>query len=98
MTAERFYEFGVSDRIRAARTECGMDQAQLADATDLSRQTISNYESGATRPGKGAIRRISWATGFDFDWLMSGKVPPTSGHDRTCVQGSMPSQLHLVAA
>ena len=98
-TEGRYYDFGIKDRIRAAREGAGMDQGQLADATGLSRQTISNYERGqTTRFSKGSVRLIAWATGFDFDWLLSGEVPPTSGHDRTCVQGSRPSQLHLVAA
>ncbi len=86
MTAERYYEFSIGDRIRAARVGSGMDQAALAEATDLSRTTISNYESGqTTRVPKGSVRRIAWATGYSFDWLLTGNVPPTSGHTRTGV-------------
>lgn len=87
-TGGLYYEFTIADRIRAAREANGMDQAGLADATDLSRTTVSNYETGRTHPGKGAVRRIAWATGYDFDWLMSGKLPPTSRHNGTCVSNA----------
>lgn len=68
----RYYEFGIKDRIRAAREGAGMDQGQLADATQLARQTISNYERGNTAPRRGAIRLIAWATGYDYEWRYVG--------------------------
>lgn len=92
----RVYEFGIKDRIRAAREGSGMDQEALADAAQLSRQTVSNYERGATKPSRGNVRLIAWATRFDYEWLMTGKVPPTSGDTRTCVASDRPS-LRLAA-
>lgn len=65
----RIYEFGIKDRIRAAREGSGMDQGQLADAAQLARQTVSNYERGMTKPSRGNVRLIAWATGYDYEIL-----------------------------
>lgn len=82
----RVYRFAVGDRIRTAREQAGMDQSELAEQSGISRQTISNYERHATKPSRGNVRLISWATGFDYDWLMTGRedIPgPTGGDART---------------
>ncbi len=40
--AGRTYEFGLPDRLRVAREQAGLDQRAFAEATGLSRATISN--------------------------------------------------------
>lgn len=68
----RSYEFTIGDRVRAAREQVGLEQAELADATGISRNSISNYERGATTPRRGQLALIALATGFDFEWLATG--------------------------
>lgn len=68
----RTYEFGMKDRIRAAREQNGYDQETLATATGLSRQSISSYERGVSHPRRPALAAIALATGFDYAWLETG--------------------------
>ena len=65
---------GLAERIRAARG--AKTQAQLADAAELSRQSIVNYESGQTMPSAEALGRISKATGASLDYLLWGSQSP----------------------
>lgn len=69
----RIYEFGVKDRVRVARESAGYDQEELAQEAGLSRATISNYERGNTERKSGLLL-IAMATGFDRDWLRTGKT------------------------
>jgi transcriptional regulator with XRE-family HTH domain len=41
-------ELTLGQRLARARKEAGMSQGDLADAIGVSRQTISNYETGGT--------------------------------------------------
>lgn len=74
----RTYRFTVADRIRAAREQAGLEQQGLADATGLSRGTISNFERGLSTPRRPALAAIALATGFDYRWLESGTEPTGS--------------------
>ena len=71
----RAYAFTVGDRIRVAREQAGMEQRELAEATGISRNTISNYEQGKFSPRRPALAAIALATGFDYRWLESGELP-----------------------
>ena len=51
-----------------------MSQAALADASGLSRSSISNYEAGRQVPRRPQITLIAWATGVDRDWLERGDM------------------------
>lgn len=73
----RAYQFTVADRIRVAREQSGMDQQDLADASGLSRQSISNYERQVTTPRRPQLAAIALATGFDYEWLETGAQPPS---------------------
>ena len=89
----------VADRLSKALRESGVGVGEMADYLGVSRNTVGNYPSGRTNPDRATV--IAWAlrTGVAFAWLSGrsnpGDTPPDS---RTCVQGSRPSQLHLVAA
>lgn len=89
MTAQpngRTYEFGIRDRLRLAREQAGYDQAEFADATGISRGTISNYERGVTPPRRPALLAWAMATGFDREWLETGlDSDPATRHGRTGV-------------
>lgn len=73
-------EFSVHDRCRKAREFAGLDQDQLAARIDVSRGTISNYETGAVTKLKSLVlRQWAFACGVDYDWLRTGLV--ASGPD-----------------
>ncbi len=54
-----------------------MDQTALAEALGMSRQTVSNYERGATNPRRAVLLAWAMATGVDAKWLEAGDEAPT---------------------
>lgn len=50
----------------------GMDQRQLADVLGIARNTVSNYETGASEPSASNFVRWSRATGASLGWLADG--------------------------
>ena len=71
-----------TQRLRVARETSGYDRDAegFAPVVGLSRQTISNYERGATTPDRRSLMAWSAATGVPVWWL--------EGHDREPVGGS----------
>lgn len=68
-------EFELTDRLRRAREFAGMGQVELADALEISRNSIGNYENGRRVPTRPYL--LAWAdvTGVDAVWLETGKAP-----------------------
>ena len=79
MLAGTIPTFTVGDRLRKARECTGLDQAAFAAELGVSRQTVSNNESGRTHPSRLVIRQWSLRTGVPLAWLESGKVPAEGG-------------------
>lgn len=52
----------------------GMDQAALAEATGISRSTISHLELGKAPMKRSYAKLIGMATGVPVDWLETGEV------------------------
>ena len=50
-------------------------QGDLAEAIEVSRETVSNYEHGHTKPRRITLRLWALATGVDSQWLETGEVP-----------------------
>jgi transcriptional regulator with XRE-family HTH domain len=76
----RTYKFGVGDRLRVAREVAGLSQDELAQLTGISRQTISNYELGASKkPKPPYIAAIALATHFNRNWIEHGTEPDGDG-------------------
>lgn len=74
----------VRHRLRIAREHAGYDQGQLADLIGVSRNTISNAETGSVAPRKIVVNAWSMACGVPADWIWTGKAPeddpdPNSG-------------------
>lgn len=57
----------IGKRIRSCREACGMSQAQLARALWVSRNTISNWETGATTPDIESFVLMSALFGISID-------------------------------
>ncbi len=62
----------IGERVRTARLNAGMKRVKLAAATDLTPNTIRNYEEGLTTPQIENLRRIAGATGVELMWLIEG--------------------------
>lgn len=59
-------------RILKARSDAGMTQEQLAQATGKTRGAVAQWESGDVRPRHSTLTLIAQATGKDIRWLESG--------------------------
>jgi DNA-binding XRE family transcriptional regulator len=54
-------EADFAGRLRSARIQAGLSQAELAACSNLSRQTISGLERGARRPSEETLARLTEA-------------------------------------
>ena len=59
----------LTDRLRRAREFGGFDQDQLAAELCVSKNTVSNYERGFTRPRRPMLAAWAMATGVSLAWL-----------------------------
>ena len=61
-------------RLRRARAQRGLSQAELAVRTGLQQSALSHYESGARRPSFTNLRRLASALDVSTDYLV-GHAP-----------------------
>lgn len=64
-----------SDRLRAALSSRGMKQAELAELTGISKQSINCYASGKYEPKQEALYKIGIALDVSEMWLAGYDVP-----------------------
>ncbi|WP_444890273.1 helix-turn-helix domain-containing protein [Microbulbifer sp. DLAB2-AA] len=62
----------LGNNVRRIRKEVGISQQQVADATGMSKNTISNIETGKTAANSNSVLKISKALGCTVDELMKG--------------------------
>lgn len=62
----------VADRLRKAREDADLDQAELAERIGVSRSTIGNYEGAKVTPRKPILRLWAEETGVPLAWLLDG--------------------------
>jgi len=62
----------LGNRIQDLRKKAGLSQDQLAEKLDVSRQSVSKWESGACAPEIDKIVAISDIFGVTTDWLLKG--------------------------
>jgi transcriptional regulator with XRE-family HTH domain len=72
----------IGRRLRDAREDTGMSQSEFAEATGLSRRTISRCEQAVDLSEIKRPTLLSWAfaTNVPLEWLRTGIVP-SSGDD-----------------
>lgn len=75
----RVPEIQVHHRLRIAREWADLEQATLADRMGISRQSVSNAESGRTKPRKITLNAWALATGVPVSWLQNGETPAGPG-------------------
>lgn len=67
--------FTVGDHLRRAREDAGWNQEELAHAIDISKNTVSSYETGRVKPRRIVLKQWALATGVPLEWLLSGEAP-----------------------
>lgn len=72
-------EWTLADRLKKAREDADLKQAELALMLGVSRATVSNGETGANRPMPIVLRGWAEATGVPLGWLLTGEVPRVPG-------------------
>lgn len=65
----------LGERICSLRTQKGMSQGDLAEALDVSRQSISKWETGASVPELDKLIKLSQLFGVTLDELVLDKQP-----------------------
>lgn len=70
-------EIQVKHRLRIAREYAGLDQGQLAELIGVSRNTISNAETGSVVARKIVVNAWALACGVPVDWIWTGEGPAT---------------------
>ena len=70
-----------SDNLQFLRTHRGQTQEQLAEILEVSRQSVSKWESNAAYPEMDAILRLCGLFRCDLDTLLRGDVSRRFGED-----------------
>ena len=82
----------IGKNIRDLRERAGLTQQQLADLLFVTRQTVSNYENGRSRPDVDTVIKISEVLKADANTVLYGlPVPPERKRSirRLCVTGGV---------
>ena len=64
----------LNERIAAARRAAGMSQEQLGEALGVSRQAVSKWESGQTKPDLDTVSKMCEIFHLSADYLLLGKA------------------------
>ena len=67
----------ICTRIESARKALGLSQGQLAKRVQVSRQTITNYETGCREPSFNMLEDLADALNVSFSYLVGGTDDPT---------------------
>ncbi len=65
----------LGDNLRALRQSRGMTQQQAAERLNVTRQTVSGYESNRTRPDIDMLRTMAELYGTDLEGVVYGTQP-----------------------
>jgi transcriptional regulator with XRE-family HTH domain len=69
MTTVRIPELTFGVRLRLAREQAQLSQAEIAPKVDASTRTVIRWESGETVPSRLVIREWARICGVPVDWL-----------------------------
>ena len=64
----------IGTHLRQLRLERGMTQEEVAQQLGITRQALSSYESGRTRPDIDMLLRLSQVYGTDLDGVIYGEA------------------------
>lgn len=87
----------IGKNIRDLRQQKGMTQEELAEKLYVTRQTISNYEQGKTRPDIDMLVNISSILDVDINVILYG-IPPCEDRRKKITQSCISFLIFLVSA
>lgn len=82
----------IGSNIRRARVRRKLTQGDLAQAVHTTRQTISNYETGRSRPDVETLQRLADALGVELTELLDGAPSADARRAalrRVCIMGAV---------
>ena len=71
----------LSENLQFLRARQGLTQEQLAERLDVSRQSVSKWESGMTYPEMETLLRLCDLFGTDLDTLLRGSAEQALAED-----------------
>lgn len=89
----------LNERIAAARRAAGMSQEQLGEALGVSRQAVSKWESGQTKPDLEAVGKMCELFHLSADYLLLGREDDKTANSATQAQSkaqTTPSGYSLI--
>lgn len=82
----------IGKNIRLARLHRKLTQDELAQKVHTTRQTISNYETGRSRPDVETLQRLADALGIELTELLDREPSPDTRRTalrRVCIMGAV---------
>ena len=64
------YRESFPSKLTKARKEAGYKQIEVAEATEIPRSTIANYETGRTEPDIENLGKLADFYEISLDWLV----------------------------
>lgn len=86
----------IGTNIKAFRTQKGLSQEELAASLFVTRQTISNYETGKSFPDIDTLQKIASVLEVELTWLLYGK--PSSSKRKADVKTTVIMAVIFAAA
>lgn len=92
------YQMNLGERIIEQREKKNMNQFDLAEKLDVSRQTISRWESNIVAPNADNLRELSVLFGVSVDYLLNGEefTPPKYDTDEQKLSWELKQKEEIV--
>ena len=82
----------LGQNIARLRTQKNLSQGDLADALDISRQSVSKWETDASIPELDKLLRLAELFGMTLDELVKGESAHDAAVDRACAEAAAPTE------
>ena len=79
----------LKERIKNSRIAAKMTQEELAKAVGKTRNAVTQWESGASRPRLNTLEKIAEALNVSIDWLLTGNTPNVAETEKTRTNSEM---------
>lgn len=77
----------IGQRIRLARENAGVSQQKLADALDINRVSVSNWENDESKPELQRLSKIAAELNTNVEWLLTATGPEPEKIERKRTRG-----------
>lgn len=88
---------GIGERIKSARNQSGLSQADLARIVGRSQSAVAEWETGDTEPRRNIVEKIAEALGVNAIWLEAGGVSEDGGASQYDASSPRPGAAAPVA-